>query len=134
MNVYEGYDCVTSKPDIDDIFIAHYGVKGMKWHKRLKGKIQDKINDRKRRKRNNRYVASKLAEEALERRIPLDWAHDAAKKDMYNRTDDRDPITLDRLKRNLSRYSDSTDRKGLEKEFYKNKSSVDKKRRSKTNY
>lgn len=39
MNVYEGYDCVTSKPDIDDIFIAHYGVKGMKWHKHLKSKL-----------------------------------------------------------------------------------------------
>jgi hypothetical protein len=37
-NIYEGYDCVSTKPDIDEIFIAHYGVKGMKWHKRLKGK------------------------------------------------------------------------------------------------
>ena len=28
------YDGIINKPDIDDIFIAHYGVKGMKWRRR----------------------------------------------------------------------------------------------------
>lgn len=49
-NIYEGYDCVSTKPDIDEIFIAHYGVKGMKWHKRLKGalyKLKNKIKPKK---------------------------------------------------------------------------------------
>ena len=33
------YDGIINKPDIDEIIIEHYGVKGMKWRKRLKGKV-----------------------------------------------------------------------------------------------
>lgn len=68
MNVYEGYDCVTSKPDIDDIFIAHYGVKGMKWHKRLKARIDKYKAER----RQEKYAASKIADDLDSKRRTRD--------------------------------------------------------------
>lgn len=32
------YDGIINKPDIDEIIIEHYGVKGMKWRRRRKKK------------------------------------------------------------------------------------------------
>ena len=70
--IYEGYDYVINKPDIDDIFIAHYGIKGMKWHKHLKSKldsIKNKLPKSKRRlekeakKRRAKYVAGHLVDD-----------------------------------------------------------------------
>lgn len=29
--LYEGYDCVIDKPEMDDLMIQHYGVMGMRW-------------------------------------------------------------------------------------------------------
>lgn len=31
------YDYVTTKPELNEETLAHYGIKGMKWKKRLKG-------------------------------------------------------------------------------------------------
>lgn len=35
--MHEIYDYVTSKPELDENLLMHYGIKGMKWKKRLKG-------------------------------------------------------------------------------------------------
>lgn len=48
--MHEIYDYVTSKPELDENLLMHYGIKGMKWKKRLKGayysaksKLQEKL-------------------------------------------------------------------------------------------
>ena len=38
--MYEEYDYVITKPELNEETLAHYGVKGMKWHKRLKSKLK----------------------------------------------------------------------------------------------
>ena len=33
------YDYIATKPELDDELLAHYGIKGMKWRRRLKSKV-----------------------------------------------------------------------------------------------
>lgn len=44
------YDYVTTKPELNEETLAHYGIKGMKWRKRLKGKyysMKSKLGEKK---------------------------------------------------------------------------------------
>lgn len=42
------YDYVTTKPDLDDVFIAHYGVKGMKWRRRKASSFSKEVKNMRR--------------------------------------------------------------------------------------
>lgn len=53
----EIYDYIITKPPLDEDTLAHYGIKGMKWHKHLKSKyysakskLQEKIAKARRKK------------------------------------------------------------------------------------
>lgn len=52
------YDYIITKPELNEDTLAHYGIKGMKWHKKLKGKyystkskIGEAVTKRNRKKR-----------------------------------------------------------------------------------
>lgn len=62
--IYDGYDCVIEKPTIDDIFIAHYGVKGMKWRHK-KNPLVKYAAVKTLKKRNRQRAAVKKVTDAL---------------------------------------------------------------------
>ena len=49
--------------DLNEETLAHYGIKGMKWGKRLRKAIDDYRIKRKTKKRNEKYTAQHLAED-----------------------------------------------------------------------
>lgn len=77
MITYNGnqFDGVTSKPELTDDFIEHYGIKGMKW-RHVKAKIKSayaQLKGKKKQKqsydeRHARYVASHIAQDEADGR------------------------------------------------------------------
>lgn len=54
------YDYVTTKPELNDETLTHYGVKGMKWHRKTK-----RLHDALKEKRKRNYYARKMADDVL---------------------------------------------------------------------
>ncbi len=56
----DNYDGIMNKPDLDEKLLMHYGVKGMKWHKKTK-RLSDSMKELRKRK----YYAKKMADDIL---------------------------------------------------------------------
>lgn len=52
------YDYVTTKPELNDKTLTHYGIKGMKWHRKTK-----RLHDALKEKRKRNYYARKMADD-----------------------------------------------------------------------
>lgn len=54
------YDYVTTKPELNEEILAHYGIKGMKWRKKTQ-----RLSDTLKEKRKRNYYARKMADDVL---------------------------------------------------------------------
>ena len=74
------YDGIINKPDIDEIIIEHYGVKGMKWRKHIKKAYDYLTRNTKKAKarRKSEYIGKKVADDEASGRYGLKDINDLA--------------------------------------------------------
>lgn len=69
------YDYVITKPPLDEDTLAHYGVKGMKWHKHLKRKIANFLDRKNNKARSNRLNSRRAVQRDRDYQRMIDEAY-----------------------------------------------------------